>query len=252
MDDVLLQWCEAVVKNLQLRTFSIDASIIPSLPDHPRINRHRLDMVRATPLHSNPNMEYMAHLIIDPLMFVPHISGPNNSIKVLMPLPDLKWRHICIQKAYLVSCTNPCSSNLVTTAAVLHGRCIAPGIEFYIMAASSAVQHEASRMGDWETLITAGACVLPAGCGPCIGLGMGLLEEGEMGISMMNRNYCPSRWTTRCSKLSCAQGFSTWPMCALWRHMRLVQAQGRGQGAASGGHSQRVWKRSVAPTLEQE
>jgi homoaconitate hydratase len=225
--------------------FSIDASIIPSLPDHPRINRHRLNTVRAMPLHSNPNTEYVAHLVIDPSTFVPHVLGPNNSIKVcsikvLMPLPDLKRCHICIQKAYPVSCTNTCSSNLATTAAVLRGRYVTPGIEFYIVATSSAVQHEASRMGNWETLITAGACVLPAGCGPCIGLGMGLLEEGEMGISAMNRNYCPSRWTMRCSKPSCTWGFSTQPMCALWRHMRLVQAQGRGQGTASGGHLQRV------------
>jgi homoaconitate hydratase len=161
-------------------------------------------------------MEYVAHLIIDPSTFMPHVLGPNNSIKVLMPLPDLKRRRICIQKAYLMSCTNSCFSDLVTAAAVLRGHCITPSVEFYIVATSSAVQHEASCMGDWKTLITAGTRVLPAGCGPCISLGMGLLEEGEMGISAMNRNYCPSRWMTRCSKPSCAQGFSTRPMCVLW------------------------------------
>jgi len=188
VDDVLLRWYEAVVKKLQLRTFSIDASIIPALPDHPRISRHRLDAVRAAPLHSDPDAEYAAHLVIDLSTLVPHVSGPN-SVKVATPLPDLERRRIRIQKAYLVSCTNSRSSDLAAAAAVLRGRRVAPGVEFYVAAASSAVQREAERAGDWETLVAAGARVLPAGCGPCIGLGTGLLEEGETGISATNRNY---------------------------------------------------------------
>ena len=187
VDDVLLRWYEAVVKRLELRTFSTDPST-PALPDHPRINRHRLDAVRAAPLRSDPDAEYAAHLVIDLSTLVPHVSGPN-SVKVSTPLPEIEKRRIRIQKAYLVSCTNSRASDLAAAAAVVRGRRVAPGVEFYVAAASSAVQREAESNGDWDALVAAGARALPAGCGPCIGLGTGLLEEGETGISATNRNY---------------------------------------------------------------
>ncbi len=62
-------------------------------------------------------------------------------------------------------------------------------LKFYIAAASSEVQKEAERYGYWQSLIEAGAIPLPPGCGPCIGLGTGLLEDGEVGISATNRNF---------------------------------------------------------------
>ena len=56
-------------------------------------------------------------------------------------------------------------------------------------AASLPEQRAAEEQGDWQALLAAGAEPLPSGCGPCIGLGVGLLEPGEVGISASNRNY---------------------------------------------------------------
>ncbi|KAG5634901.1 mitochondrial Homoaconitase [Sphagnurus paluster] len=190
VDETLLQWYERVLSKLELRTFSSPDSLsgIPPPPEHPRINRRRLEALRTANFQSDKDAEYSSHLVFDLSTLVPHVSGPN-SVKVSTPLPVLEDANIKIQKAYLVSCTNSRVSDIAAAAAVMKGNKVAPGVEFYIAAASSEVQQESERLGDWNALILSGAKVLPAGCGPCIGLGVGLLEEGETGISATNRNY---------------------------------------------------------------
>jgi len=196
VDETTLEWYDSAVKKLELRTFSTPSSdpahltSIPPPPEHPRINRRRLSELKtAIPTYSSdPHAQYSSHLILDLSTLVPHVSGPN-SVKISTPLPELESSRITIQKAYLVSCTNSRVSDIAAAADVLKHHKIAPGVEFYIAAASSVVQRESEELGHWDTLISAGAKVLPAGCGPCIGLGVGLLEEGETGISATNRNY---------------------------------------------------------------
>lgn len=189
VDSVTLKWYERALKKMELRTFSSSlSSSIPPPPEHPRINRRRLDALQATSLQSDSTASYSSHLIFDLSTLVPHVSGPN-SVKVSTPLPILENERIAIQKAYLVSCTNSRVSDLAAAAAVLKGNKVADGVEFYVAAASSEVQADSEQRGDWEILVAGGAKVLPAGCGPCIGLGTGLLKEGETGISATNRNY---------------------------------------------------------------
>jgi homoaconitate hydratase len=62
-------------------------------------------------------------------------------------------------------------------------------VKFYVAPASMEIEDEAVKRGIWQTLLTAGGEPLPPGCGPCIGLGAGLLEAGEVGISATNRNF---------------------------------------------------------------
>ena len=189
IDEPLLQWYHELLKGLSQRTFhSSRPYSAPKPPEHPRINNSRLTALRSNILSSDPDAAYSSHLVFDLSTLVPHVSGPN-SVKVSTPLPALTRSNIAINKAYLVSCTNSRASDIAAAAAVVRGRKIAAGVEFYIAAASSVVQQDAEKSGDWGALIAAGAKVLPAGCGPCIGLGTGLLEEGEVGISATNRNY---------------------------------------------------------------
>ncbi len=200
-DDRLRAWYEATLRTAELRRFMQRPSPTsqapvptPSSPSatpqaqHPRLNPARVEQTFAAPLRADSDAHYATYLSLDLSTLVPHISGPN-SVKVSNPLPALLDPPIRINKAYLVSCTNSRASDIAAAADVVRGRKIAPGVEFYIAAASSVVQADAERAGDWQALIDAGAKTLPAGCGPCIGLGVGLLEKGEVGISATNRNY---------------------------------------------------------------
>ncbi|KAF8734135.1 Homoaconitase, mitochondrial, partial [Rhizoctonia solani] len=188
VDEPLLDWYKKAVDKMTLRTFSGASSSLPPPPEHPRLNEGRLNSIRSSPIRPDNGAEYSSHLTLDLSTLVPYVSGPN-SVKVATALPKLAQDNIKINKAYLVSCTNARASDLKAAAQVVKGRKVAPGVEFYIAAASSKVQAEVEKSGDWGALLSAGAKPLPAGCGPCIGLGTGLLEPGEVGISATNRNY---------------------------------------------------------------
>ena len=98
-------------------------------------------------------------------------------------LQEIEKEQVKIKKAYLLSCVNGRLGDFAEAAEVVKGKKVNPRVEFYIAPSSAAVQKEAERLGYWQALLDAGAFALPAGCGPCIGLGIGTLEAGEVGIS---------------------------------------------------------------------
>ena len=131
---------------------------------------------------------YAAKITLDLAQVTPHVSGPD-TVQVMQSLAEMEKKKVPIQKAYLISCVNSRLEDLDAAAQILKGKKIASGVKFYLSAASKWVQEEAEKRGTWQILTDAGAQPLPAGCGPCIGLGVGLLEKGEVGISSTNRNF---------------------------------------------------------------
>jgi homoaconitate hydratase len=131
---------------------------------------------------------YAARITLDLGQVTPHVSGPD-TVQAMQSLAEIAKDKVAIQKAYLISCVNSRLEDLAAAAKVLKGQKVASGVKFYLSAASKWVQEEAERRGIWQILLDAGAQPLPSGCGPCIGLGVGLLEAGEVGISATNRNF---------------------------------------------------------------
>jgi homoaconitate hydratase len=140
------------------------------------------------PPQPDPDAAYAARIVLDLSQVTPHVSGPD-TVQKMSSLAEMEMNKVSIQKAYLLSCVNSRIEDLAAAANVLQGKQVAAGVKLYLGAASKWVQEEAERRGIWKTLLDAGAHPLPAGCGPCIGLGVGLLEAGEVGISATNRNF---------------------------------------------------------------
>ncbi|MFQ6008866.1 MAG: aconitase family protein, partial [Candidatus Zixiibacteriota bacterium] len=188
VDDITIEW-------LKKRTLFVEKRGLAGVPSdadgkghHPRLNMERIKHLEENLPQADPDAFYAKELMLDLSSVSPHVSGPNH-VKIMTPISEIAKRRIRIQKAYLVSCVNSRVEDLAAAAKVVKGKKVAAGVEFYIAAASSEVQAESERRGDWQTLLDAGAIPLPPGCGPCIGLGKGLLQDDEVGISVTNRNF---------------------------------------------------------------
>lgn len=153
-----------------------------------RLTLEMVDRWEASPPRPDEDAAYAAEIVVDLARVSPQIAGPD-AVSLTVPAVELARRHLPIQKAYLLSCVNSRLEDLEEAAAVLRGRRVAPTVKLYVAAASAEIEEQARRIGVWEALVDAGAIALPPGCGACIGLGEGLLEPGETGISATNRNF---------------------------------------------------------------
>lgn len=139
-------------------------------------------------LRPDADARYAVELDVDLSTVVPHVSGPND-VKTMTSLPEIEAKRVKINKAWLMSCVNARYEDLAAAAAIVKGKKVAPGVEFYLAAASAETQARAEQEGHWRALVEAGAIELPPGCGTCIGLGAGTIKAGEVGISATNRNF---------------------------------------------------------------
>lgn len=188
VDEITINWLRNRADYISKRGLEGVASDIDGNGIHPRVNHKQIDELEKNILRADDDAFYSKELTIDLSTIEPFVSGPN-TVKTFAPISELKNKEVKINKAYLVSCVNSRLDDIKEAAEVVKGKKVAEGVKFYIAAASSEVQKEAEQRGYWQTLLDAGAIPLPPGCGPCIGLGTGLLEDGEVGISATNRNF---------------------------------------------------------------
>jgi homoaconitate hydratase len=164
------------------------AAVLARLGHGDRLNEGMVRGWDENPPGPDRDAVYAAEITLDLAQVNPCVSGPD-TVGVTRPVADMARERVRVHKAYLLSCVNSRLDDLTQAAQVLRGKRVAEGVELYVAAASAGVEEEARRQGVWQALTDAGAIPLAPGCGACIGLGVGLLEAGEVGISATNRNF---------------------------------------------------------------
>ncbi len=117
---------------------------------------------------------------LEPLIAQPH--SPDN----VVPIREIAGKRI--NQVCIGSCTNSSYPVMKTVASVLRGRKVAEHVSLHINPGSKQVYEMLARDGSLADMIGAGARMLEAGCGPCIGMG-GSPGTGHISIRSYNRNF---------------------------------------------------------------
>ena len=138
------------------------------------------------PVWADPDASYEKELTFNLNQIVPCVATPH---KVDNYHPVTELAGLAVQQCLIGTCTNGRASDLALAAALLAGKRVHPRTRLLILPASRAELEKALDAGDIQTLVAAGAVLLPPGCGPCLGAHQGVLAPGERCLSTANRNF---------------------------------------------------------------
>ena len=143
--------------------------------------RDHLDLVRP-----DPDATYERTIEVDVGHLAPQVACPHtvDNVKPVDEVAGVKLNQIVIG-----SCTNGRLDDLEIASRILGGRKVAWGTRLLVFPASGRILTEAVERGFVAKLLRAGAVVMNAGCGPCLGVHEGALGDGEIALSTTNRNF---------------------------------------------------------------
>lgn len=129
---------------------------------------------------------YAKEIEIDLSQIFPLVAAPHHvdNVKAVSEVVGTK-----LDEALVGTCTNGRLEDLRIVAEILKGKQIPEGFQMVIVPASQKIYRRAMAEGLIEIFMDAGANVLAASCGPCLGTGQGIPADGYKVISTANRNF---------------------------------------------------------------
>ena len=147
-------------------------------------SRGRADKFKEIKMDSDAIYERI--IKIDASTIKPMVSCPHtvDNVKTADELNDIK-----VNQVFVGTCTNGRIEDLRVVADVLKGNKVAPHVRMIIAPASKDIYVQAAKEGLLEIFLEANANLIPAGCGPCVGVHGGILGDKEVCLATQNRNF---------------------------------------------------------------
>jgi len=129
---------------------------------------------------------YAKEIEIDLSEIYPLVAAPHHvdNVKAVSEVQGKK-----VHQGVVGTCTNGRLEDIRIAADILAGKQIADGFQLLVIPASQKIYLQMIEEGLITKLINAGATVLSASCGPCLGTGQGIPADGFTVISTANRNF---------------------------------------------------------------
>ena len=103
--------------------------------------------------------------------------------------PGTPIGEIKLDRVFIGSCTNSRIGDLRAAAELVHGHCVAEGVDAMVVPGSAQVKAQAEREGLDEIFSRAGFDWRGAGCSMCLGMNPDIAAPGERVASTSNRNF---------------------------------------------------------------
>jgi aconitate hydratase len=136
-------------------------------------------------LSADEGASYDKVLKVDLSALVPQVARPHSPDNVCDVKVADKPK---VDQVAIGSCTNASYTDLMKVAKILKGKKVHPDVSLVISPGSSNVLKMMSENGALADLIQAGARLLEASCGPCIGMGQAPKSDA-VSIRTFNRNF---------------------------------------------------------------
>lgn len=191
-----LEFCGETIKNMSMSErftlanmaveagakagiFETDEKTKEFLKEHNRLDKFK-------EIKMDDDAKYERVIKIDASIITPMVSCPH-TVDNVKPASELS--NVKLNQVFIGTCTNGRIEDLRIAAQVLKGNKVAPDVRLIIAPASRDVYLKAAKEGLLEIFLESGANLIPAGCGPCVGVHGGILGDNEVCLATQNRNF---------------------------------------------------------------